>query len=163
MSKKASPSKGLLAGEMMRIFENAKVLTDQLEGAKSEKAKATLMGNFLSQHVNREVPIQHRGRTGVAKLCVDINKSRKTKRYYFEVTFDDGATESETGQSNERSLDDVDDDSRDDGSRSDIDIGDEENAAPVEDPEGPKTKRSLKAGRKSTAKPENVSTNDEQW
>ena len=158
MSKKSNSSKGLQAGEMKQIFENAKVLTDQLEGAKSERAKATLIGNFLSQHAGREIPIQHRRRTGLARLCVDVNKSRKTKRYYFEVKFDDDTVEGETARTNTLDLGDVDDDNSDDDS-----TGDEESVAPVEIPDDPKKDRSCKSGRKSKATSAKVRGNDEQW
>ena len=54
------------------------------------------MGNLLTRHVGREVPIEVGDRTGKAKLCRDDDRA-KTKRYFFRVAWDaePAATETE--------------------------------------------------------------------
>ena len=76
------------------FFRKAGVRVEELDGAKSSKARSIKIGLFLSPLVDREVPIQVEGRSGKAVLRVADRRS-KEKRYYFDVTWDhesDGGT-----------------------------------------------------------------------
>jgi hypothetical protein len=66
------------------IFRRAGVALDKLDQAKSKKSKSTHLGNFLAQHVGREVEVEREGRTYRAKLCVMDGRAR-SRRYYFEI------------------------------------------------------------------------------
>lgn len=79
---------GLATGEWERYFQHAKVATDKLNNDKSTKSKATTMGTFLARNVDREIPIEVRGRIGKATLRKVEGRSRKV-RYHFEIVWDD--------------------------------------------------------------------------
>jgi hypothetical protein len=68
-------------------FRTAGVLVEELNGAKSAQARATILGNFLSQNLDREVPIQAADRSGRARLCV-AGGDEKPRRYYFAIAWD---------------------------------------------------------------------------
>jgi hypothetical protein len=71
-------------------FRKAKVRVKDLDDCMSNKAKTIKIGHFLSPNVNREVPVEVQGRAGKAVLRVEEGRA-KGKRYFFEVTWDDGA------------------------------------------------------------------------
>ena len=87
-AKKQEPQHGLLPSEWEAIFRRAKVRVESLEEAKSLRARATHIGNYLAQNLDREVPIQVNGRTGKARLRF-LEAGRKQRRYFFEVEWDD--------------------------------------------------------------------------
>jgi hypothetical protein len=78
---------GLPVSEWEPLFKKAGIAREKLEAAKSTRAKTTTLGNFLSQNVGREVPIEVNGQTGKAKLCMTLGRAKK-KLYRFEVTRD---------------------------------------------------------------------------
>jgi hypothetical protein len=79
---------GLPPSKWEDIFRRAKVQVEALDAARSERARATLLGNFLSQNIDREVPIEIKDRTGKARLlAVDAGKNQR--RYWFEITWDE--------------------------------------------------------------------------
>lgn len=79
---------GLTASQMEILFRRAVVMCDELNTSKGAKGKATVIGRFLSRHVNREVSIEVDGRAGRAKLCAGDGRSR-SRLYFFEVRWDD--------------------------------------------------------------------------
>jgi len=78
---------GMTAGTMEDLFTRAGILVDELTHAKSSRAKSTRIGAFLNRHLDREVPIEHEGRTAKAILRRREARSNQ-KRYYFEVRWD---------------------------------------------------------------------------
>lgn len=78
---------GWPAAKWEPIFRAAKVADEKLQLAKSEKARETIIGAFLSQHVDREVPIEFNGKTHRARLRCVTGRARK-KEYYFVVAYD---------------------------------------------------------------------------
>ena len=81
---------GAPAGEWEKTFCLANVAVDKLDAAKSERAKATLIGNVLRQHLDREVTIETADRKGSATLRREADSSKRP-RYYFEVRWDSDA------------------------------------------------------------------------
>src|SRR5947209_13300764 len=79
--------RGLPPKDWEKFFREANVRAEALAECKSERSKAVKMGQFLSPHVGREVPIQVKGRSGRAVLRAEEGRS-KEKRYYFEVIWD---------------------------------------------------------------------------
>ena len=81
------------ASKWESLFKKAGIETERLDAAKSEKARTTILGNFLAQNVGREVPIEHKGITGKATLRMEVGRG-KQKQYWFEVRWDgaDGAS-----------------------------------------------------------------------
>jgi hypothetical protein len=79
---------GLSPSKWEDMFRRAKVQVEALDAARSERARATLLGNFLSQNLGREVPIEVKGRTGKARLLA-VNAGKKMRRYWFELTWDE--------------------------------------------------------------------------
>ena len=79
---------GLPPGQWEGHFRTAGVLVEELDGARSAQARATILGNFLSQNQGREVPIQVGDRSGRARLCV-AGGDGKPRRYYFAIAWDD--------------------------------------------------------------------------
>jgi hypothetical protein len=69
-------------------FRKAGVQVEALDAAKSGQARATILGNFLSQNQGREVSITIGGRTGRARLCVEEGGKRQ-RRYHFHVAWDE--------------------------------------------------------------------------
>ena len=55
---------------------------------KASRPKRTILGNFLSQNVDSEVPIVIRNRTGRATLRMKLGRA-KQKRYFFELVWDE--------------------------------------------------------------------------
>lgn len=78
----------LPASEWLPYFEEAKVLAEELEKCKSERARAIKLGQFLGPMLGREVPVQVGDRTGKAVLRVEEKKHAKAKEYFFEVAWD---------------------------------------------------------------------------
>jgi len=81
---------GLRAGELEPVFRRAGVLREELERAKSVKSKATLIGNFLSKNLNREVAVEVNGRLGKAVVKQELGAAR-AKFYRIEVSWTDPA------------------------------------------------------------------------
>src|SRR5437763_3254763 len=79
--------RGLPPKDWEKFFREANVRAEALAECKSERSKSVKMGQFLSPHVGREVPIQVKGLTGRAVLRVEKGRS-KEKRYFFEVHWD---------------------------------------------------------------------------
>jgi hypothetical protein len=73
--------------DWLPFFEEAGVQTEELSQCKGNHSKAIKVGQFLSPKVDREVRIQVGDRTGKAVLRVELDRS-KTKRYFFEVSWD---------------------------------------------------------------------------
>lgn len=78
---------GLRAGEWQVIFRHTGVEAERLNSAKSDRGRATIMGNFLGRQLNREVGIDVDGRTGKATLRSRPSRGATTL-YYFEVLWD---------------------------------------------------------------------------
>jgi hypothetical protein len=83
----------LLAAGWESFFRKAGVRVEDLNASKSNRTRAIKIGQFLSPHVNREVPVQVKGRTGKAVLRAEEGRA-KEKRYFFVVTWDDEPTAS---------------------------------------------------------------------
>jgi len=79
---------GLSPSKWEDMFRRAKVQVEALDAARSERARATLLGSFLSQNIGREVPIEVKGRTGKARLLA-VDAGKKQRRYWFEITWDE--------------------------------------------------------------------------
>lgn len=77
----------LTAEGWLRYFAKADLLNKELAEAKSTRAKSILIGRFLSRNVDRTVPMQAMGRSGLATLRVEARRSNR-KRYFFEVRWD---------------------------------------------------------------------------
>jgi hypothetical protein len=84
--------RGWPAGDWERLFQSAGISVDRLEETKSLKSRNTILGNFLAQHVGREVPIEVKGRSGRATLSMRTARSKK-KCYFFLVTWDEPTQE----------------------------------------------------------------------
>jgi hypothetical protein len=69
-------------------FRTAGVLVEELDRVRSAQARATILGNFLSQNQCREVAIKAGDRSGRARLCV-AGGDGKPRRYYFAIAWDD--------------------------------------------------------------------------
>ena len=78
---------GLPPGQWEGHFRTAGVLVEELDGVRSAQARATILGNFLSQNQDREVPIQVGDRSGRARLCV-AGGDGKPRRYFFAIVWD---------------------------------------------------------------------------
>lgn len=87
---------GLPASKWESLFKKVGIEGERLEAAKSERAKTTIIGNFLAQNVDRQVPIEVNGRAGKVTLRMKLGRAKK-KHYYFEVTWD-GATNTASTQ-----------------------------------------------------------------
>jgi hypothetical protein len=79
---------GRPASEWELLFRTAGVALEKLEVSKSRKARSTTLGQFLGQYVDREVPIQAKGKSGRATLRVRPWRSNQ-KRYFFEIIWDE--------------------------------------------------------------------------
>jgi hypothetical protein len=82
-----SKHSGAPASKWESLFKGAGIETERLDAAKSEKARTTILGNFLAQNVGREVPIEVKGRTGMATLRMNVGRGKR-KQYWFEVRWD---------------------------------------------------------------------------
>jgi hypothetical protein len=71
----------------VRFAEMAGVCADALGHARSDRAKAIVVGKFLSGKVGREIPVKVSGRQARAVLKVIEGRARE-RRYYFEVVFE---------------------------------------------------------------------------
>ena len=78
---------GLPPAKWQDHFRTARVLVEELDGARSAQARATILGNFLSQNQGREVPIKAGDRSGRARLCV-AGGDGKPRRYFFAIVWD---------------------------------------------------------------------------
>ena len=91
MSSNVDPAKiGLPASDFEPIFRKARVLVEELDGAKGASDKASKIGRYLAAQVGREVTLSVNGRTGTARLCVHPTRANK-KLYYFRVRWDEPA------------------------------------------------------------------------
>jgi hypothetical protein len=89
MTKPTRPDRpGRTPIQWQEYFRRAGILVEVLDAAKSGQARATILGNFLSQNQGREVPITIGGRTGRARLCVEEGGKRQ-RRYYFQIAWDE--------------------------------------------------------------------------
>jgi hypothetical protein len=79
---------GLPPGQWEGHFRTAGVLIEELDGVRSAQARATILGNFLSQNQGREVTLKAGDRWGRARLCV-AGGDGKPRRYYFAIAWDD--------------------------------------------------------------------------
>ena len=84
---KHNEATGLPPAKWQDHFRTARVLVEELDGARSAQARATILGNFLSQNQGREVPIKAGDRSGRARLCV-AGGDGKPRRYYFAIAWD---------------------------------------------------------------------------
>ena len=87
--------KAIPAGKWEILFKKASIEKEKLEVAMSERGRSTIIGNFLSQNVGREVPIEINSRTGKATLRMVLG-SGKQKRYFFEILWDEPKGEKKT-------------------------------------------------------------------
>jgi hypothetical protein len=87
MDPKHNEAPGLPPAKWQDHFRTSRVLVEELDGARSAQARATILGNFLSQNQGREVPIQVGDRSGRARLCV-AGGDGKPRRYYFAIAWD---------------------------------------------------------------------------
>ena len=71
-------------GEWESVFRAAGALDQELASATTARAKSTRIGGYLSQHVGREVQVEHGDSTFTARLRVVGGRARQ-KRYHFEV------------------------------------------------------------------------------
>ena len=90
----------LPATDWLPFFARADILTQALAETHSAKAKTIKIGQFLSPNVNRPVPIQVDGRSGLATLRVESKKHAKSKRYFFEITWDEPETSKKKAKTN---------------------------------------------------------------
>jgi hypothetical protein len=84
---KQNEATGRPPGEWEDHFRTARVLVEELDGARSAQGRATILGNFLSQYQGRVVHIKAGDRSGRARLCVAGGEG-KPRRYYFEIAWD---------------------------------------------------------------------------
>jgi hypothetical protein len=87
-SKPKTDEVGLLPGHWEDLFRKAGVQVEVLDAARSHRARATLLGNFLARNRDRVVPIEVDGRPGTARLCAS-DAGKRQRRYFFVVTFED--------------------------------------------------------------------------
>ena len=78
---------GLPPGQWEGHFRTAGVLVEELDGVRSAQARATILGNFLSQNQGREVTIKAGDRSGRARLCV-AGGDGKPRHYYLAIAWD---------------------------------------------------------------------------
>jgi hypothetical protein len=86
---------GLTASKLECLFRQAGVLVQELNDAKSAAAKNTLIGTYLSQHIDQQVVIEDGDKTGKATLRCSQARSR-AKKYFFEVVWDKGSDVTES-------------------------------------------------------------------
>jgi len=70
------------------LFTSAELLDAVAGDAKTPRARAIRLGQWLRARVGRAVPVCHGGRTGTAVLRA-VPARAKEKRYYFEVAWDE--------------------------------------------------------------------------
>jgi hypothetical protein len=87
MSAPGIPTAKSCPGAWEAFFRKAGVLVPELDGCLSQRARAILIGKFLSPLVGRRVPFEVQGRTGEAELCVTEGRSRE-KNYFFRVRWE---------------------------------------------------------------------------
>jgi hypothetical protein len=83
--KKDAP--GLSPGAWEPYFRRAGLLSAQLEAAKSQQARTTTIGNFLSTNLGREVAVVVGVRRGQARL-VGADAGQRQTRYAFEISWE---------------------------------------------------------------------------
>lgn len=85
-ASKFDSCKGLLPGEWESLFRTAKILIETLDGARSQRARSTIVGNFLGRHIDRAVPLWMGERSGTATLrCVSAGS--RQRRFWFDVAW----------------------------------------------------------------------------
>jgi hypothetical protein len=89
MKKPSHPDRpGRTPNQWEQYFRRAGIQVEALDAARSGQARATILGNFLSQNQGRDVPIQVGGRSGTARLRVEEGGKRQ-RRYHFQVAWDE--------------------------------------------------------------------------
>lgn len=84
---KGEPEPGLQAMDWVALFFNADILQGKLSGAKSARARSTLVGNFFSTNLERCVAVTTSGVSGRATLKKRMEAGNKTL-YFFELRMD---------------------------------------------------------------------------
>jgi len=84
----ASECIGKTASEWLQMFNGARVLQSNLQGATNDRLRAGAVGQFFSARLNRTVPIQVGSQSGTAVLRGHSARSR-TRRYWLEVSLAD--------------------------------------------------------------------------
>jgi hypothetical protein len=79
-----------LPAQWVKFFQRAGILGDALARATTDKARAIVVGKYLSARVGRTIPVCVVGRAGKATLRVIDGRARE-KRYWIEVVWDAGA------------------------------------------------------------------------
>ncbi len=77
-------NRGVLARELEPVFRRAGVLLERLGEAKSQSAKSTIIGAYLSPHIGRSFAIESDQRRGQATLR-RVDGRSNSKRYHFEI------------------------------------------------------------------------------
>jgi hypothetical protein len=83
------PESGMFPGRWEGLFRRANIQVEGLDSAKSSRARATLLGKFLAQHLDREVAIEVAGWPGKARLLAAA-AGKKQRVYHFEITWEGG-------------------------------------------------------------------------
>lgn len=84
---------GLPARDLVPLFRHANLLTEKLVENKSQTAKSTTIGGFLSPYIDRSVPIEAGSRQGRATLRRIQGRSRSA-RYRFDIEWEAGESAS---------------------------------------------------------------------
>jgi hypothetical protein len=146
---------GLPPAKWQDHFRTARVLVEELDGARSAQARATILGNFLSQNQDREVPIQVGDRSGRARLCV-AGGDGKPRRYYFAIAWDgtSNTDPSDTASAKRPAV-------LDDGLGRDA--AQEHGASPSVPPESPRDGVPARPGRGQIPPDREAAANQEDW
>jgi hypothetical protein len=80
------PEQALPAAKWLPIIDAAGITPPGLADAKTQRARAIKVGQWLSAKVGREMPVSISGRDGKAVLRV-FGARANEKRYYIEVTW----------------------------------------------------------------------------
>ncbi len=82
------PDRALPATKWAPLFISAELLEAVVGDAKTPRARAIRLGQWLGARVGRPVAVCHDGRSGTATLRAVALRSNE-KRYYFEVAWDE--------------------------------------------------------------------------
>lgn len=77
---------GLAPSDLVRLFNDAGILVEELAASASDRAKATKIGRLLSRYLDHSVPIEHQGDEGTATLRRRPGRGR-SHLYYFTIAF----------------------------------------------------------------------------